>query len=137
MKVDFCERPERNARPFDDDYGQGPFSDGIILDSKKNDFGTSGDSVFESSSFTAENQKNLLDRFFDLFGAGSDEGICPAPVETGYDSTDSPWMDKICDMFGFFGFLIPESGGTFYCTDPSKMVPPSPFIGDMGDFSDS
>ena len=113
MKVNFYEKPKRNP------YGQGPFSDRIILDSKKNDFGTSGDSVFESSSFTAENQKNLLDRFFYLSEAGSDEGICPSLDETGYDSTDSPWMDKFCDMFSFF---IPESGGGYCCTDPSQMV---------------
>ena len=105
MKVDLCDRPERNARPFDDDYGEGGLSDGIILDSNKNDFCTSGDSVFESSSFTIENQKNLLDRFFNLFGAGSDEGMCPAPVDTGYAPTYSPWMEKLCDFF------IPKSGG--------------------------
>jgi len=57
MKGDLCDRPERNARPFDDDYGQGLLEDGIILNSKNNDFGPSGDSVFESSSSTVENQK--------------------------------------------------------------------------------
>jgi hypothetical protein len=61
MKGDLCDRPERNARPFDD-----ALEDGIILNSKNNDFG----SVFESSSSTVENQKNLFSRFFDLFGAG-------------------------------------------------------------------
>ena len=128
MKADLCDRPERNARPVDDDYGQGGFSDGIILDSNKNEFGTPGDSVFESSSSTIENEKNLLDRFFNLFGAGRDQDMCPAPIDTGYASTESPWMEKLWDFF------IPESGGAYYCTDPSKMAPPSPFFGDMGDF---
>ena len=128
MKADLCDRPERNARPFDDDYGQGGFSDGIILDSNKNEFGTSGGSTFESSSCTIENQKNLLDRFFNLFGAKSSEGMYPDPIDTGSASPDSPWMEKLWDFF------IPESGGAYYCTDPSKMVPPTPFLGDMGDF---
>jgi len=132
MKNDLCNRPERYSRPFDDDYGQGPLEDGIILNSKNNDFGPSGDSVFESSSSPVEDQKNWFSHFFDLFGTGSEEGMCPAAVETvsgGY--TDSPLMDKFC---GLFDFLIPESGGAYYCSDPSKMVLPSLFIGDMGDF---
>ena len=41
-------------------------------------------------------------------------------VDTDYASTGSPWMEKLWDFF------IPESGGTYYCTDPFKMVPPSP-----------
>lgn len=101
------------------------------MNSKKNDFGPSGASVFESLSCTIENQKNFFNRFFDLFGAESDEGMCPASVETGYAYTDSPWMDKLCEMFGSF---ILESKGAYHCTDPSQMVPPSPFLGDMGDF---
>ena len=36
MKVDLCDRPERNTGPFDDNYGQGGLSDGIILDYRKN-----------------------------------------------------------------------------------------------------
>jgi hypothetical protein len=75
------------------------------LGSNKNDFCTSGYSVFESSSCTIENQKNLLDRFFNLFGAGSDESMCPAPVDTGYAPTYSPLMEKL------WYFFIPESGG--------------------------
>ena len=98
------------------------------MDSNKNDFCTSGDSVFESSSFTIENQKNLLDRFFNLFGTESDEGMCPASVDKGYASIESPWIERLWDFF------IPETGGTYYCTDPSEMAPPSPFIGDIGDF---
>ena len=35
MKDDICNRPERNARPFDDNFGNGASTDGIILDSKK------------------------------------------------------------------------------------------------------
>ena len=98
------------------------------MDSNKNEFGTSGGSTFESSSCTIENQKNLLDRFFNLFGAKTNEGMYPNPIDTGSASTDSPWMEKLWDFF------IPESGGAYYCTDPSKMVPPTPFLGDMGDF---
>ena len=128
MKGDLCDRPERNARPFDNNYGQGGLSDGIILDSKKNEFGTSGDSVFESSSCTVENQKNLLDQFFNLFGSRSGEDICPTPIDTEYASTDSPLMEKLWDFF------VPESGGAFHCTDPSRMVPPSPFLSDVCDF---
>jgi hypothetical protein len=87
--------------------------------------------VLSKSDPTVENQKNLFSRFFELFGAVSDEGMCPAPADTVYGYTDSTWMDKFCDLFGFF---IPETGGAYYCTDPSKMVPPSPFLGDMGNF---
>lgn len=133
MKGEFCDRPERNARPSDNNYdsGQAPDPDGIILNSKKNDFGSSSDSVFESSSctITIDSQKSWFNRFFDLFGSGSEDSMCPAPVETTYASTDSPWMDKFCDLFDF---LIPEDGGAYFCNDPSKMVPPSPFIGDIG-----
>lgn len=130
MKGDLCDKPERNARPFDNDnnHGQGRLSDGIILDSKENEFGTSGDSVFESSSCTIENQKNLLDQFFNLFGSRSGEDICPTPIDTEYASTDSPLMEKLWDFF------VPESGGAFHCTDPSRMVPPSPFLSDVCDF---
>jgi len=136
MKGDLCDRPERNARPFDDDYGQGPLEDGIIFNSKNNDFDPSGDSIFESSSSPVENQKNFLSRFFDLFGGVSDDGMCPVNGKTDYVSSDSPLMDKLCNMFGFF---IPENGGgVYHCTDPSMMVPPSPFLAGSGDFcSDS
>jgi len=34
MQGDLCDRPERNARPFDDDSGHGPLEDGIIFNSK-------------------------------------------------------------------------------------------------------
>ena len=71
MKVDLCDRPEQNACPSDDHYGQGGPSDGEILDFNRNKFGISSDSVFESSSCIIENKKNQLNRFFDLFGAGS------------------------------------------------------------------
>jgi len=57
--------------------------------------------------------------------------MCPAPADTGYAYTNSPWMDKFCDLFGFF---ILETGGVSHCTDSSKMVLPLPFLGDMGDF---
>lgn len=136
MKGDLCDRPERNARPFDDDdYGQGLLEDGIIFNSKNNDLASSGDSIFESSSSTDENQKNFFSRFFDFFGGVSDDNICPVNTED-YVYSDSPLMDKLCNMFGFF---IPEGGGGgSYCPDPSKMVPPSPFLADWGDFgSDS
>ena len=73
MKVDLCDQPERNASPFDDDYGQGPLEDGIIFNSKN----TSGDSIFESSSSPVENQKNCFSRFFDLFGEVNDDNMCP------------------------------------------------------------
>jgi len=133
MQGDLCDRPERNARPFDDDSGRGSLEDGIIFNSNNNDLDPSGDSIFESSSSSVENQKNFFSRFFDLFGGVSDENICP--VNTDYASSDSPLMDKLSDMLGF---CIPESGGVYHCTDPSMMVPPSPFLGDIGDFcSDS
>jgi hypothetical protein len=129
MQADLCDRPERNARPFDDDSGQGPLEDGIIFHSKNNDLDPSGGSVFESSSSTAENQNNFFSRCLDLFGGGSDDNMCP--VNTDYASSDSPLMDKLCSLFGFF---IPEGGGGYHCTDSSMMVPPSPFLADAGDF---
>ncbi|MDX5585577.1 MAG: hypothetical protein QNK20_11820 [Aureibaculum sp.] len=45
MQGDICERPKRNTRPFDDDYRQGPLEDGIIANSRNNDFDPSGDSI--------------------------------------------------------------------------------------------
>ena len=110
MKGDLCDRPERNARPFDNDDGQGgALSDGIILDSDKNDFGISGDSVFESSSCTTETKRSLLNRFFSLFGNGNEAGnICPASVDTNSTCTDSKWVEN------FFGWLIPEGEGAYY-----------------------
>jgi hypothetical protein len=129
MQGDLCDRPERNARPFDDDSGRVPLEDGIIFNPNNNNLDPSGDSIFESSSSSAENQKSFFSRFFDFFGGVSDDSMCP--VNTDYASSDSSFMDKLCDMFGFF---IPESGGVYHCTDPSKMVPPSPFLPDLGDF---
>jgi hypothetical protein len=133
MQGDLCDRPERNARPFDDGSGRGPLEDGIIFSSKNNDLDPSGDSIFESSSSPAENQDSFFSRFFDLFGGVSDDSMCP--VTTDYAFSDSPFMDKLRDMLGFW---IPETGGAYHCTDPSMLVPPSPFLGDLGDFcSDS
>lgn len=133
MQGDLSDRPERNARPFDDNYDQGLLEDGIIFNSKNNDLDPSGDSIFESSSSPAENQESFFSRFFDLFGGLNDDSVCP--VNTDYAYSNSPLMDKLCNMLGFF---IPETGGVYHCTDPSMMMPPSPFIGDLGDFcSDS
>ena len=92
-----------------------------------------GDSTFESMSSSTENHKNFLSRFFDLFGGINDDTMCPVNGSE-YNSGDSPFMDKFCDMLGFF---IPENGGTYHCTDPSMVVPPSPFLGDCGDFCGS
>jgi hypothetical protein len=136
MQSDLCDRLERYARPFDDDNsnsGKGLLEDGIIFNSNKNYLDPSGDFIFESSSSLAENQKSFFSRFFDFFGGVSDNSMCP--VNTDYDY-DSPFFDKLCDMVGFF---IPEDGGGVCpCTDPSKMMPPSPFVGDLGGFySDS
>lgn len=133
MRGDLCDRPERNARPFDDDPGQGPVEDGIILNPNNNNLNPLGDSTFESMSSSTENHKNFLSRFFDLFGGLNDDTMCPVNGSE-YNSGDSPFMDKFCDMLGFF---IPENGGTYHCTDPSMVVPPSPFLGDCGDFSGS
>jgi len=129
MKGDICDRPVRNARPFDNDNhysGKGLVEDGIIFNSKNND--PSGNSIFESSSSPVENQKSFLSRFFDLFGGGSDNNMCPVNTEYAYD--ESPLMDK---LFGMFGFFIPENGGAYCVNDPSMMVPSSPFIADLGD----
>jgi hypothetical protein len=128
MQGDLCDRPERNARPFEDGSSRGPFEDGIISNSNNNHLDPLGDSIFESSSASAENEKSFFTRFFDLFGGVIDD-MCP--VNTNYPFSDSPFMDKLCDMLGF---CIPESGGVYHCTDPSMMVPPSPFIPDLSDF---
>lgn len=134
MKGDIFDRPERNARPSDDDPGQGGLPDGAILDNPNNpnDLGGSNNSVFASASCSVETEteNSLLDRFFNLFGfgAGSDDGMCPAPSETNYyHSTDL--MERL------FDFFIPETGGGYYCTDPAKCVPPTPYLGDIGDFT--
>ena len=134
MQGDLCDRPERNARPFDDDYCQGPLEDGIIFNSKNNGLNPSGDSIFESSSSTVENQEGVFSCFFGLFGGVSDDNICPVNGSE-YPYSDSSFMDNLCNKLGFF---IPETGGAYHCTDPSMMVPPSPFISDFSDFcSDS
>ena len=130
MQGDLCDRPERNARLFDDDSGQGPLEDGIIFNPNKNDLNPLGDSTFESVSSSEETTKNFFSRFFDLFGGVNDETICPVNGSE-YNYSDSPLMDKLCNMLGFF---IPENGGAYHCTDPSMIVPPSPFIVDSGDF---
>lgn len=106
MKIDLCDRPERNARPFDDDSGQGgiPDSDGIILGPNQNDSGLSGNSVFESSSCESssstieENLNSLLDRFFNFFGSGSGESMYAAPADTSRGSTDSPFIGDAGDF---------------------------------------
>jgi hypothetical protein len=87
-------------------------------------------SIFESSSSSAENTQNFFSRFFDLFGGVSDDNMCPVNGSE-YPYSDSSFIDNLCNMLGFF---IPESGGASNCTDPSMMVPPSPFIGDLGNF---
>jgi len=88
------------------------------------------DSTFESTSSSTENRKNFFDHFFDLFGGVNDDSICPVNGSE-YNDIDSPFMDKLFNMLGFF---IPENGGVYHCTDPSMIVPPSPFICDSGDF---
>ena len=121
MRGDLCDWPERNARPFDDDPGQGPLEDGIIINPNKNDLNPLDDSTFESTSSSTENRKNFF---------RTDDSICPVNGSE-YNDIDSPFMDKLCNMLGFFIF---ENGGAYHCTDPSMIVPPSPFIGDSGDF---
>lgn len=79
--------------------------------------------------------KTFFSRFFGFFGGVDDASMWP--VNTDFASSNSSFMDILCDMFGFF---IPEGGGggAYYCSDPSKMMPPSPFLTDFGDFcSDS
>lgn len=131
MQGDFCDRPERNARPFDDDSGHGPLEEGIIFDSKNDALDPSGDSIFESSSSSEGDTPNLWNRFFGLFGGGGDPNMCP--VDTAeYPTTDSSLMENIWSMFSFF---VPEGGGgSGYCPDPSKMMPPSPYLSDLGYF---
>jgi hypothetical protein len=130
IQGDFCDPPERNARPFDDDSRQGPLEDGIIFNSKNHGL----NSIFESSSSTGENQEGFFCRFFGLFGGVSDDNNCPVNGSE-YPYSDSSFIDNLRNKLGFF---IPETGGAYHCTDPSMMVPPSPFISDFGDFcSDS
>ena len=129
MQGDLCDRPERNARPFDDDSGHGPLEDGIIFNSKNDALDPSGDSIFESSSSSEGNTQNLWNRFFGLFGGVSDENMCPVNTAE-YPTTDSSLIENI------FSFFVPDGGGggAYYGPDPSKMVPPSPFLSDSGYF---
>lgn len=132
MQGDLCDRPERNARPFDDDSSMGPLEDGIICNSNQNDPSPLGGSVFESSVPLVENQKSFFSHFFGLFGGLSEGNVCPANASE-YNYSHPPFMDKLFDICDFF---IPEGGGGGgeYCPDPSMLVPPSPFMGDCGDF---
>lgn len=137
MRKDVCNRPERNVRLFNTDFGleSGFSNDGINIDSKNSDKG----SVFESASSTTNEQKGFLGRVFDFFGSegggtsarGNGENISPVITQSDTHADEANLMERCMNIFGF---LLPEGEGSSYFTDSSKMMPSSPFMADMGNF---
>ena len=92
-----------------------------------------GSSTFESP---LEEETSLFTKFLNLFGMGSGSDGCSSNPVCGTNHCQYPtqisndneldFFDKMCDIFGY---IVPESGGAYYCTDPSKLAPP-PFISD-------
>lgn len=146
MQGDLCDRPERNARPkpFDDD---GLSEDGIITNPNQggpfnNNNGdlNSFDGIDESSTFSLESNTNPNENNGSIFGrlCGSGSGsTVPDPDKTCLDvsnflvSCDEPKRAFWDMLFGFFGFFIPEPGGSGICQDPTNASSSMPmFLGD-------